>query len=129
MMPLVSLFALVAGLSPAPDDLFPADGLFTDPITEAAQISARVADFDRGLRDSGLPGRVRSCTMVVDVTQGRVSSNHSYGAICSIQFSGKKAGDYLVCNDKMVGHFALTSSYVVARDWVAEFVKKNCVGG
>jgi hypothetical protein len=115
---------MIAALGPAAVD----DLLVVNDLTESAQVVDRVAAFDRTLRDSGIPGRVRSCSMVLDVTEGRASSNHSYGAICAIQFGGNSR-EYLLCNDQLVGHFALTSSFVVDRKWVADFVKHNCTGG
>lgn len=97
-------------------------------ITDPAEVAARVTAFQESLRDSDIPGRIRRCDMIVDVTDGRVSSNHSYGAICVIQFD-RKAREYLLCDDKLVGHFALASSFVSDRGSVAEFVKDNCTGG
>ena len=130
MVPEASLVIMIAALSSGaqlqPD--WTQDRLVVNDLTEAAQVADRVADFDRTLRVSGIPGRVRSCSMIVDVTEGRASSNHSYGAICMIQFGGKPR-EYLLCNDQLVGHFALTSSFVVDRDWIADFVKHNCTGG
>jgi hypothetical protein len=124
MVPAAFLFIVVAALSSGAAE----DRLVVNELTEATQVADRVAALDRDLRDSGIPGRVRSCTMIVDVTEGRASSNHSYGAICMIQF-GDKPREYLLCNDQLVGHFALTPSFAVDRSWVADFVKHNCTGG
>ena len=107
---------------------FPAEFVLAD-IADPTQVRDRIADFDRDLRDSGNLGHVRSCRMIVDVTQGMANSNHSYGAICMVESAGQPPREYLLCNDKMVGHFALTSSFAVDHGWVADFVKSRCVGG
>jgi hypothetical protein len=124
MAPASSIFIMIAALGSIAAEAL----LVVNDVTDSTHVSDRVADFDRDLRGSGIPGRVRSCTMVVDVTEGRASSNHSYGAICTVQFGGKPR-EYLLCNDQLVGHFALTSSFVADRNWVADFVKHNCTGG
>lgn len=118
-----------SGLSPYDYRCHFAVELIVADIADSAQARDRTADFDRDLRKNGNPGHVRSCRMIVDVTQGRVNSNHSYGAICMIESTGQPSREYLLCNDGMVGHFALTSSFAAERDWVADFVKSHCVGG
>ncbi|WP_308515500.1 hypothetical protein [Sphingomonas flavescens] len=97
-------------------------------VVDPAQVRERIAAFDRDVRDSGIPGRVRSCRLITEVSLGRDQSNQSYGGICSIEF-GKRRREYLLCNDRLVGHFALAADFVVSGEWVERFVKSNCVGG
>lgn len=97
-------------------------------VVNHVQVKERVAAFDVDLRNSGIPGRIRSCRVLLDVSLGHAQGNHSYGGICSLQF-GKIRREFLLCNDQLVGHFALAADFVVSREWVARFVRANCVGG
>jgi hypothetical protein len=116
------------GFSPEDHRCPPEPEFVVETITDAARVQERMAAFDRSLRDSGNAGRVRSCRMIVDVTKGLANSNHSYGAICRIESAGA-SHEYFLCNDEMVGHFALATRMVESREALADFVKWNCVGG
>jgi len=56
--------------------------------------------------------------------------NHSYGGFCSLT-QGKKKRNVFICNDEMVGHFALyhTSVTVESKAELIKFVASNCIGG
>ena len=84
--------------------------------------------FDRSL--SHIEGlHMGSCERIVDVTTGRVGSNHSYGGICELE-SSNGVSDVLLCTDTMVGHFALkTGVFGNDREDIARFTKRNCTGG
>lgn len=123
----IALAPLLAATSANPVEAVADETIIVSDM-DVSEVRRRVADFDKSLRVSGLPGRVLSCTTVVDVSFGTMSSNHSYGAICSVAF-GKKVREYLLCNDAMVGHFAFAADYVHTREWVVRFVTNNCVGG
>jgi hypothetical protein len=88
----------------------------------------RIADFRRSMVDSGNRRHLTECRMIMDVTQGRVDSNHSYGAVCMTNPSDTMP-EVFVCNDKLVGHFATASANAASRDAVVTFVISNCVGG
>jgi hypothetical protein len=95
-------------------------------LREAADIARATAFLGHSFRSQGFGGRVRSCELVVNTTMGR--ENHTYGAICETDISGRKH-PMLICADEMVGHFALkTSAFALARDEVVAFTKANCSG-
>lgn len=52
--------------------------------------------------------------------------NTSYGAICEIDESGKKA---LICFDHFIGHFGLFTRYQDASDWAEHTIYRFCWGG
>lgn len=116
---------LAASAHPAEEPVAPD---YYDSDVEPSKVPRRVRQLDRSLRKSGLPGRVLSCTDMVDVAVGTALGNHSYGGICKVAF-GSKRTDLLLCNDEMVGHFAISASYAVTRERVVRFVTNNCTGG
>lgn len=102
--------------------------LVANDVSDPKSIAERTAEFGKDLHSSGIPGRVQSCETIVDVSAGRSNVNHSYGAICKVVFKAEPR-DYVLCNDAMVGHFAVAASFTYDRAWVVRFVKNNCVGG
>jgi uncharacterized protein YecT (DUF1311 family) len=103
-------------------------GLVAAEIIDPARMEERTADFRRSMVESGNSGYLADCRKIMDVTQGRVDSNHSYGAVCTMK-SADTLRDVFVCNDEMVGHFAIAPATDASRDAVVAFVKSNCVGG
>jgi hypothetical protein len=101
---------------------------FALQVDEPLEIAKRQRSFEKNLRAAGWSGRLISCRMMTDVTSGKRGSNHSYGAVCDL-VNGKHRATLLLCNDKMVGHFAMSTSFVEAPDWIVRFTKNNCTGG
>lgn len=106
----------------------PAPELVAAEITDPSRMEERMADFRRSMLDSGNRGRLTACRMIMDVTQGLINSNHSYGAICMIK-PADTMREVFVCNDEIVGHFAIAPAAAASRDAVVAFVKSKCVGG
>ncbi len=97
-------------------------------VNEPAEVARRIKRFDENLKYTGFGGRIRTCNLMVDVTMGRKNSNHSYGAVCEIT-RGRGKAEALLCNDDIVGHFALTTAFQEHRDSVAAFTFRKCTGG
>lgn len=106
--------------SPTPD--------YRDSDIAPPDVPRQVREFEASVRRSGLPGRVLGCSHMVDVSPGRARSNHSYGGICKLALP-RGAKDFLVCDDEMVGHFAIAATFAYDRESVVRFVTNNCVGG
>jgi hypothetical protein len=100
---------------------------------EAGQaVATRVAHFNRTLRQAGLPGRVRSCSRVVDLSYASNGGVHYFGAICSIRFAARTR-DYAICDNQDVGstndddgQAALGLSWSDDRKWLVDFTRNNC---
>ena len=98
-------------------------------VLDKALIAKRTAGFASHLRHLGFSGRLRACRNMMEVAVGVRGGNLSYGAVCEIVVNGK-ASNVLLCDDNMVGHFALNGgSFGMSEDSVAEFTKQNCYGG
>ena len=88
----------------------------------------RTPSFNRDVKALGIIGRIDNCSLLLDVPAG--SKNHSYGGFCSLM-QGKKKRNVYICNDNMVGHFALYHGSVTINSKAAliKFVVSNCIGG
>jgi hypothetical protein len=88
----------------------------------------RNPSFDRDIKELGIKGKIANCSLLIDIPAG--SENHSYGGFCSLEQEGKKR-DIYICNDNMVGHFALYHSSVTIKHkpHLIKFVVSNCIGG
>jgi hypothetical protein len=101
---------------------------FEKPVKDAGQIAERSKIFQQDLlRRLGLTAQVSHCTHMVQWAVGVRGGNFSYGAICTVKNHGKSRS-ILMCDDVMVGHFALTTDFAYSDRWVADFTKNNCVG-
>jgi hypothetical protein len=69
----------------------------------------RTTSFNRDIKELGVAGRIDNCSLLIDIPAG--SKNHSYGGFCSLMQDNKKTNMY-ICNDEMVGHFALCHATV-----------------
>jgi hypothetical protein len=88
----------------------------------------RTRSFNRDVKALGIIGKIHNCSLLIDVPAG--TQNHSYGGFCSLT-QGKKKRDVYICNDDMVGHFALYHASVTINSKAAliKFVVSNCIGG
>jgi hypothetical protein len=97
-------------------------------ITAPNTIAALIKQFETDLKDLGIDGHVKSCGPMVDVAVGRADGNNSYGAECVIIF-GSKTKKMMICDDDMVGHFALNNEAYADGEYLAQFIQQNCYGG
>lgn len=90
---------------------------------------ARVESFNKSLSDSKKPGRILGCDKLIDLPAGGGSDgNHSYGGFCTLQ-SGTTRQRVRVCNDEMVGHFAIEPSTDESASGLRDFTNSQCFGG
>ncbi len=99
-------------------------------INNPEDVSGIAHGFSKSFRKFlGTSAEIRECTHVIDQAVGTANGNHSYGAICKVQI-GKSVHPAMVCNDLMVGHFAISAgTFAMADDDVADFTRRNCYGG
>jgi hypothetical protein len=95
-------------------------------VRDRNEITEIAGKFERELHKLGVQGTIVSCTNAVNVAVGVRGGNIAHGAICTWSVAGKTV-NALLCNDDMVGNFALSVSYVRANDSVAAFAKDNCL--
>jgi uncharacterized protein len=89
---------------------------------------ARVDAFNKSLAENKKPGRVLGCDRLIDLPSGTSGGNHSYGALCTLQ-AGSARQRVRICNDEMVGHFALEPSTDDSAKALLEFTNRQCFGG
>jgi hypothetical protein len=85
--------------------------------------------FNRDIKALGIIGKIDNCSLLIEVPAGTM--NHSYGGFCSLT-QGKKKRNMYICNDEMVGHFALyhaASVTIASKNELIKFVVSNCIGG
>ncbi len=89
--------------------------------------SERIISFNQGIKELGINGEIVSCSLLIKVPSGK---DHVYGGFCSLAQGSKKMNLY-VCNDDMVGHFALYHASVTIeyKPMLIQFVASNCLGG
>jgi hypothetical protein len=97
-------------------------------ITDAATIAARTKKFAIEMKNLGFKGDIRSCRLMVWQAVGVKGGNISYGAICTVN-TNRRLYDLMMCDDDLVGHYALTNTFVMSEEAVAKFTKQNCYGG
>jgi hypothetical protein len=95
----------------------------------------RRLSFNRDIKALGIVGKIDNCSLLIDVPAGTM--NHSYGGFCSLRHGNKRINIY-ICNDDMVGHFALYHDNVMmdhgriaitSKETLIKFVVSNCLGG
>ena len=85
--------------------------------------------FNASLKTRKFP-TLDSCTLLIDLPVGTASGNHSFGALCQQKQEHKLSRRILICNDEMIGHFALEpATKNVGKDQLIEFIATNCYGG
>lgn len=94
-------------------------------VEDPAQRARVIASLQEDLKIVGIPGRIRSCEVLLDIRhEGR---NNVYGAICNI--NSNPARTLLMCNDDGIGHFALAGTFPHDPKAVERFARANCAEG
>ena len=118
-------------ISPKMDEVILKDNFGEDTLTVQTidDFNLRLKSFNESAQALGLKGKIESCDTLIDIPGGM---NHSYGAFCTL-LQGKKRIPIQVCNDDMVGDFALNHPYRNEMDKTKNdlimFVVSNCLGG
>lgn len=92
--------------------------------------AARFDSFRRALASHGEKGRLLGCDRLIDLPVGTASGNHSFGASCTLQ-RGKARVSVMLCEDEMVGHYALreVKPGAVSTEQLVAFTDNECFGG
>lgn len=96
-------------------------------VREARIVEEQIVRFTESLNLVSPSARVLSCELMIDLPVGTARGNHSYGAYCQVEVDGVRRS-WVLCNDQMVGHFAL-ASFGPIRSQIAQFTYDNCTGG
>ena len=101
---------------------------YRKPVRDPGLIAERTKAFQQDLaRRLDLSAQVSDCTHMVQWAVGVRGGNFSYGAICKVR-RAKRTAHILLCDDLMMGHFALTNNFAFTDNSVADFTKANCTG-
>lgn len=90
--------------------------------------SARITSFNQSLKANGIGGSVIGCNKLIDLPVGFRDSNHSFGAYCTLQ-SGEGRKAVKVCNDDMLGRFAIAPVSAGTDAELRDFTNDRCYGG
>jgi len=92
--------------------------------------SFRISSFNRTLLANRRSARVAGCDRLIDLPVGFANSNHSFGGYCAVT-DGPTRSRVMICNDDMMGHFAMTpiTNDVDGDQELIEFTNQNCFGG
>jgi hypothetical protein len=52
----------------------------------------------------------------------------SYGAVCDVTINGTNRTLFM-CNDEMIGKFAIQMSGAISKSWIRNFIEKTCPPG
>ncbi|CAH0235122.1 hypothetical protein [Pseudomonas brassicacearum] len=97
-------------------------------IEDQKVISERTEAFNKSLEHKGYAGAIKDCSDIYDFPVGVASANHSFGSICTYQHD-QATEKVFVCNDLMVGHFAMLYEFTDTDQWQARAIFENCYGG
>lgn len=92
--------------------------------------SLRIDSFNKSLAAAKPGTRVVGCYKLIDLPAGTAHGNHSFGGICRID-GGWLHGDVLICNDDMVGRFAMdhVEPDAATDEVLIDYVNTKCFGG
>jgi hypothetical protein len=125
MVPLVMAVTVLA-FAPATSEASP---FSVHKIEGGSATAARIEHLNRTLRRVGLPGRIVSCTTLIDVSDARYPAAHTIGGICKIKLAGRPV-EYAICDnepDEDGGQSALGLSWINKGDWLVNFTRNNCI--
>ena len=101
---------------------------FGKPVRDPGLIAQRAKAFQKDFsRQLGLSVQVTDCTHMVQFAVGVRGGNFFYGAICKVKAGGNER-PILICDDVMIGNFALTNNFAYTDASVADFTRSNCTG-
>lgn len=103
------------------------DGKSCRSVITMRDTGARVESFNKSLADNKKPGRVLGCDKLIDLPSGTSGSNHSYGGLCTLQ-NGTKRERVRICNDELIGHFAIEPSTDDSAPALRDFTDDQCYG-
>lgn len=122
-------FLLAAGAAsqPASDKITIGDASYSIMVLGERFVAERVSKFEADARRRGIAGQIE-CSLVIDIPIGTVTGNHSYGGLCILR-QGSTRTPVAICNDELVGHFAMSWNPAFTKERLAKFVADQCFGG
>lgn len=89
--------------------------------------SYRITSFNQSLKSSHNAVIVIGCDRLIDLPVGFRGSNHSFGGFCTLQSNeGRKR--VKICNDDMIGRFAIEPVSSGTDAELREFTNERCYG-
>ncbi|HEX4295074.1 MAG TPA: hypothetical protein VHZ29_13150 [Rhizomicrobium sp.] len=97
--------------------------------TDKRLVAERVEIFRKELRGMGFTGALQSCSRFVVLTGDSRDSNRGFGADCMLDVAPGKTRRIIVCDDEMLGGFALTLTDTPDAERIAVSTEQNCFEG
>jgi hypothetical protein len=119
---------LLSGAAVAASPTVSPSGRIVFEIHDAGLVAEITGSLQTDLVRLGFSGRVQACSHAVHLLDGRPDGDHFFGAICSLDHGGRHT-QVMMCDDRMVGHFALVLTFAGTREDVVRFTDANCAGG
>ena len=95
-------------------------------LSKADEIAKHAHEFEKDLRDFGVKGKL-DCSLMIELNEA--PRDPSYGAVCKLS-NGKESRPIMVCDDTMIGKFAVKfSGFAESVEWLTIFTKANCSNG
>lgn len=92
--------------------------------------NSRLQSFDQSMSDRNIDGKIIGCKKLIDLPVGTADGNHSFGGDCVLESHSKRT-DIRICNDLMLGRFAiepLERREEPDHDLI-DFTNRQCFGG
>lgn len=90
--------------------------------------SYRITSFNQSLKASHATGLIIGCNRLIDLPVGFRGSNHTFGGFCTLQ-SQEGRRRVKVCNDDMIGRFAIEPISTGTDAELRDFTNDRCYGG
>jgi uncharacterized protein len=106
------------------------DGSSCRSVVSYRDPNARIDSFNRSLAAQKKNGKIIGCSKLIDLPVGNAGSNDSFGGICIWQ-DGTKRTQVEICNDDMIGHFAVRAVDLksISERGLIDFTNDQCFGG
>lgn len=93
-------------------------------VTAPDKVSSIIGDFQNSLTRLGLNIHLGHCPIILSAPYYRAQVN---GVVC--MYGDNDQHGLMMCNDSMVGYFAIQFGFALSAEAVKEFAKSNCFKG
>lgn len=122
-------FGLIPGIYATPAAInVEEDRAFRD-VDTPEEIEKIIKDFQESANITGLNIQVLACdNAVIFYGYENYGRDYSYGASCKVQI-GEQKRTLFMCDDVMVGKFAIQTTGTRSKDWIRNLIKNTCPPG
>lgn len=106
------------------------DGSSCRSVVFSRDPNSRIESFNQSLSEQKRSGKIIGCRKLIDLPVGTANGNDSFGGYCVLEDQARRT-DVRICNDEMVGHFAIEPADLRTESDKAliDFTNDQCFGG